>query len=178
VTPGVLLLDEPVNGLDTDGIRWIRQLMQRLAQEGRTVLVSSHLISEMALTAGQHMPDAAARAPGPPRADPQHRLESTHRPGPGVTPHRLSRPPQPGQASPPSTRRLSTPAASTSTVTNGASVHYCTALPTPPSVYPGGPSLFQDIVTVTVPTKKIKPTHTPGHRRHPQRRTHPVRRLL
>lgn len=50
--PGVLLLDEPVNGLDTDGIRWIRQLMQRLAREGRTVLVSSHLMSEMALTAG------------------------------------------------------------------------------------------------------------------------------
>jgi len=50
--PGVLLLDEPVNGLDTEGIRWIRQLMRRLAREGRTVLVSSHLMSEMALTAG------------------------------------------------------------------------------------------------------------------------------
>lgn len=49
--PGVLLLDEPVNGLDPEGIRWIRTLLQRLAAEGRTVFVSSHLMSEMALTA-------------------------------------------------------------------------------------------------------------------------------
>jgi len=49
--PGVLLFDEPVNGLDPEGVRWIRQLMQSLAAEGRTVFVSSHLISEVALTA-------------------------------------------------------------------------------------------------------------------------------
>ncbi len=49
--PGVLLLDEPVNGLDPQGIRWLRDLLRSLAAEGRTVLVSSHLISEMALTA-------------------------------------------------------------------------------------------------------------------------------
>jgi ABC-2 type transport system ATP-binding protein len=49
--PGVLVLDEPVNGLDPDGIRWIRTLLQQLASEGRTVLLSSHLISEMAITA-------------------------------------------------------------------------------------------------------------------------------
>jgi ABC-2 type transport system ATP-binding protein len=49
--PGVLLFDEPVNGLDPEGIRWIRQLMRSLAAEGRTVLISSHLMSEMALTA-------------------------------------------------------------------------------------------------------------------------------
>jgi len=49
--PGVLLFDEPVNGLDPDGIRWIRNLLRSLAAEGRTVLVSSHLMSEMALTA-------------------------------------------------------------------------------------------------------------------------------
>ena len=49
--PGVLLLDEPVNGLDPEGIRWIRNLLRRLAAQGRTVLVSSHLISEMAHTA-------------------------------------------------------------------------------------------------------------------------------
>ncbi|QQQ79000.1 ATP-binding cassette domain-containing protein [Saccharothrix sp. 6-C] len=49
--PGVLLFDEPVNGLDPEGIRWIRHLMRGLAREGRTVLVSSHLMSEMALTA-------------------------------------------------------------------------------------------------------------------------------
>jgi ABC-2 type transport system ATP-binding protein len=49
--PGTLLFDEPVNGLDPDGILWIRTLMRSLAAEGRTVLASSHLMSEMALTA-------------------------------------------------------------------------------------------------------------------------------
>ncbi|QJY49034.1 ATP-binding cassette domain-containing protein [Pseudonocardia broussonetiae] len=49
--PQVVLLDEPVNGLDPDGIRWIRALLRGLAAEGRTVFVSSHLMSEMALTA-------------------------------------------------------------------------------------------------------------------------------
>jgi ABC-2 type transport system ATP-binding protein len=49
--PGVLLLDEPVNGLDPEGVRWIRTLLTSLAAQGRVVFVSSHLISEMALTA-------------------------------------------------------------------------------------------------------------------------------
>ena len=49
--PGVLILDEPVNGLDPEGIRWLRTLLKSLAVQGRTVLVSSHLISEIALTA-------------------------------------------------------------------------------------------------------------------------------
>ncbi|MBE3010556.1 ATP-binding cassette domain-containing protein [Microbispora sp. NEAU-D428] len=49
--PAVLLLDEPVNGLDPDGVRWIRELLRGLAAEGRTVLLSSHLMSEMELTA-------------------------------------------------------------------------------------------------------------------------------
>jgi len=49
--PQVLLFDEPVNGLDPEGILWIRRFMHRLAEEGRTVFVSSHLLSEMALTA-------------------------------------------------------------------------------------------------------------------------------
>ena len=49
--PGILLFDEPVNGLDPEGIHWIRGLLRSLAGEGRTVLVSSHLMSEMALTA-------------------------------------------------------------------------------------------------------------------------------
>ena len=49
--PPVLMFDEPVNGLDPEGILWIRTLMRGLAAEGRTVLVSSHLMSEMALTA-------------------------------------------------------------------------------------------------------------------------------
>jgi len=52
--PATVILDEPVNGLDTEGIRWIRSLLQGLAAEGRTVFVSSHLMSEMALTA-QHL---------------------------------------------------------------------------------------------------------------------------
>jgi ABC-2 type transport system ATP-binding protein len=49
--PDVLLLDEPVNGLDPEGIRWVRELLRGLADEGRTVLVSSHLMSEMEDTA-------------------------------------------------------------------------------------------------------------------------------
>ncbi|MGN9808989.1 ABC transporter ATP-binding protein [Micromonospora sp. BQ11] len=49
--PKVVMLDEPVNGLDPDGIRWIRDLLRGLAAEGRTVFVSSHLMSEMAMTA-------------------------------------------------------------------------------------------------------------------------------
>ena len=49
--PQTLILDEPVNGLDPDGVRWIRTLLKGLADEGRTVFLSSHLMSEMALTA-------------------------------------------------------------------------------------------------------------------------------
>lgn len=51
--PEVLLFDEPVNGLDPEGIRWIREFFRSLANEGRTVFVSSHLMSEMAVTADQ-----------------------------------------------------------------------------------------------------------------------------
>ena len=49
--PGTLILDEPVNGLDPEGIHWIRNLLKQLAAEGRTVFVSSHLMAEMSLTA-------------------------------------------------------------------------------------------------------------------------------
>lgn len=49
--PGTLMFDEPINGLDPEGIRWVRDFFQQLADEGRTVVVSSHLMSEMALTA-------------------------------------------------------------------------------------------------------------------------------
>ncbi|HEV7209625.1 MAG TPA: ATP-binding cassette domain-containing protein [Mycobacteriales bacterium] len=49
--PKTLILDEPVNGLDPEGIRWVRDLLKGLASEGRTVFISSHLMSEMALTA-------------------------------------------------------------------------------------------------------------------------------
>jgi len=51
--PEVLLFDEPVNGLDPEGIKWIREFFQSLAKEGRTVFVSSHLMSEMAVSADQ-----------------------------------------------------------------------------------------------------------------------------
>jgi ABC-2 type transport system ATP-binding protein len=51
--PATLILDEPVNGLDPDGVRWVRTLVRGLAAEGRTVLLSSHLMSEMAQTADQ-----------------------------------------------------------------------------------------------------------------------------
>ncbi len=49
--PHTVMLDEPVNGLDPEGIQWVRKLLQKLAGEGRTVFVSSHLMSEMAMTA-------------------------------------------------------------------------------------------------------------------------------
>jgi ABC-2 type transport system ATP-binding protein len=49
--PEVLILDEPINGLDPEGIHWIRDLLKGLAAEGRTVFLSSHLMSEMAVTA-------------------------------------------------------------------------------------------------------------------------------
>jgi len=49
--PPVLMFDEPVNGLDPEGVRWVRELLRSLAAEGRTVFVSSHLMGEMALTA-------------------------------------------------------------------------------------------------------------------------------
>ena len=49
--PGVLLFDEPINGLDPEGILWVRNLLKSLADEGRTIFISSHLMSEMAITA-------------------------------------------------------------------------------------------------------------------------------
>ena len=59
--PGVLLFDEPANGLDPEGIRWIRDLMKSLAAEGRMVFVSSHLINEMAVTADRLIVIGAGR---------------------------------------------------------------------------------------------------------------------
>jgi ABC-2 type transport system ATP-binding protein len=51
--PELLILDEPANGLDPAGVRWLRSFLQRLASEGRTVLVSSHLLAEVAQTVDQ-----------------------------------------------------------------------------------------------------------------------------
>jgi ABC-2 type transport system ATP-binding protein len=59
--PGVLMLDEPANGLDPEGIRWMRELLQQLAMEGRTVLVSSHLLTEMQMLADDVVILAAGR---------------------------------------------------------------------------------------------------------------------
>jgi ABC-2 type transport system ATP-binding protein len=59
--PRVLILDEPANGLDPEGIRWMRDLLKRLANEGRTILVSSHLLSEMQLLADDVVIIAAGR---------------------------------------------------------------------------------------------------------------------
>ncbi len=59
--PPVLLFDEPVNGLDPDGVRWIRQLLRGLAGQGRTVLLASHLMSEVELTADRLVVVAAGR---------------------------------------------------------------------------------------------------------------------
>jgi ABC-2 type transport system ATP-binding protein len=59
--PRVLILDEPANGLDPEGIRWMRDFLRRLAAEGRTVLVSSHLLSEMEQLADDVVIIAAGR---------------------------------------------------------------------------------------------------------------------
>ncbi|MFF5233288.1 ABC transporter ATP-binding protein [Dactylosporangium sp. NPDC000521] len=59
--PSVLILDEPVNGLDPQGVHWIRSLLRDLAAEGRTLLVSSHLITEMALVADHLLVIGAGR---------------------------------------------------------------------------------------------------------------------
>lgn len=62
--PGTVVLDEPVNGLDPDGVRWVRHLMHRLAAEGRCVLVSSHLMAEMQQTADSVVVIGAGRLLG------------------------------------------------------------------------------------------------------------------
>jgi ABC-2 type transport system ATP-binding protein len=98
--PRTVILDEPLNGLDTDGIRWVRSLLRGLAAEGKTVFVSSHLMTEMALTAdhlvvigrGRLLADAstaefiAAAGPGTVQVrstDPA--ALAAHLAGPGVT---------------------------------------------------------------------------------------------
>ena len=59
--PQVLILDEPANGLDPEGIRWMRDLLKTLAAQGRTILVSSHLLSEMEMLADDLVIIAAGR---------------------------------------------------------------------------------------------------------------------
>ena len=76
--PQTVTLDEPVNGLDPDGILWVRTLLKALAAEGRTVFVSSHLMSEMALTASTS--SSSAWAGSSPTC--RWRTSSTRRPAP------------------------------------------------------------------------------------------------
>ncbi|MES0833057.1 ABC transporter ATP-binding protein [Nocardiopsis tropica] len=85
--PGTLVLDEPVNGLDPEGVRWIRTLLRGLAAEGRTVLVSSHLMSEMADTADRVVVIGAGRLIAEERTDELIRRGATGRVGVS-TPHR------------------------------------------------------------------------------------------
>jgi ABC-type multidrug transport system ATPase subunit len=68
--PQVLVLDEPVNGLDPQGVRWIRNLLKEFAAQGRTVLVSSHLMTEMAVTA-DHLPAGSVEYATKPAALPR-----------------------------------------------------------------------------------------------------------
>ena len=72
--PRVVILDEPVNGLDPEGVLWVRNLLKALAADGHTVFVSSHLMSEMALT-------ATACRHRPRQADRRHHRRRAHRAG-------------------------------------------------------------------------------------------------
>ena len=87
--PAVLVLDEPANGLDPQGIRWLRDLLRSLAAEGRAVLVSSHILAEVAQTADDvviiHHGSTVTQAPlpgpagHPPRRQPGRHLPRTDR---------------------------------------------------------------------------------------------------
>jgi ABC-2 type transport system ATP-binding protein len=79
--PGIVVFDEPVNGLDPDGIRWVRQLLKDLAAEGRTVFVSSHLMSEDERDGGHRRPPGGDRprpAGGRCAHRPGHRRQLPH----------------------------------------------------------------------------------------------------
>ena len=100
--PPILIFDEPQNGLDPAGVVWIRTLMRRLAAEGRTVLVSSHLMNEMAVTADHLLvisrgrliadcPVAEFVAGGPARADGAGRSVRVRTPEPGTLTNLLER---------------------------------------------------------------------------------------
>ena len=116
--PGILMFDEPVNGLDPEGILWVRNFMRELAAEGRTVLVSSHLMSEMALTADHLIVIGRGRLLAAVGGAGVHRPErrpvgarcaaATTRPSPSASPGsaaRSGRSPGAGSTSPGSTRR-------------------------------------------------------------------------
>ena len=77
--PHTLILDEPVNGLDPEGVKWIRTMVRQLAGEGRTVFISSHLMSEMSLTADQLLVigrGTIAAGPSATSSEPRHATRS------------------------------------------------------------------------------------------------------
>ena len=82
--PQVLILDEPANGLDPEGIRWMRDLLSALADQGRTVLVSSHLLSEMELLADDVVIIAAGKLV---RQGTVAEILDSHGQHPGAGPH-------------------------------------------------------------------------------------------
>ena len=176
--PAILILDEPVNGLDPDGILWIRTLLRSLAAEGRTVLVSSHLMSEMALTAehlivigqGRLLADdsveAVVAASGQNSVhvrSPQSELLATLLSARGADRHRYrhrgnspspARPPMPSATSPP-------PTASPST--NCPSSWYRSRRPSWNS--PTTASNTAPTATLRRHPKKAQPDHDRHHRR-------------
>ena len=112
--PRTLILDEPVNGLDPEGVQWVRQLVRALAAEGRTVFLSSHLMSEMSQTADHLLvigrgriiePGGGAgdRGDRPGRA--RHRQRAGRRADRGRRPHRLGSPVGASSGRPTSTAR-------------------------------------------------------------------------
>ena len=102
--PPVLMLDEPVNGLDPEGVLWIRTLLKSLAAEGRTVFLSSHLMSEMAMTAdrliiiGRGRLIAQTTRRGLPQPRPRRLRTGPFTPGRRArgAAHRAAAPPSPG----------------------------------------------------------------------------------
>ena len=107
--PPVLLFDEQINGLDPEGIAWIRQLMRTLAAEGRTVFLSSHLMSEMEDTAdrlvviGSGRPSPRQASPSSSSPAPAPRCGSSRRGSPSLSACSA----RPGRRSPPPTTRRS-----------------------------------------------------------------------
>jgi len=82
--PEILILDEPANGLDPEGVHWLRRLLRRLADEGRTVLVSSHILAEVAQTVDSVVIMDHGRLVtqgGPPPAGRAHRARHAGHPG-------------------------------------------------------------------------------------------------
>ncbi len=110
--PKTLILDEPVNGLDPDGVVWVRQLARHLASEGRTVFLSSHLMSEMAQTADRVVVLGRGKVS---RRRPDRRVRRRQRPGVGqrgrwcARPHPTSSSPRSGRRRPRSPRARTAP---------------------------------------------------------------------